>query len=331
MNKNIITHILLSFIAAIMIVGCSEITSPQNTIPPETPKNFTLIGGGDGQAYFRWEKNSEVDLKAYNLYRSVNNINSFILLASLNQTEYVDRFLNYDSTYYYYLTAANFSGVESLPTNIIDIQPLNISAPQPPSRLNVSGYNNPIQGVQQIQLSWIPPDIGDLKNYLVYRGIDSIFSPNNTTFIDSTNIAVYMDKSVQLNQKYYYKVLAEDKGGKISLPGKTSSDIVLSSPTLVSPGNNTRFSKPYIFQWEGVTGAVAYEVFIGSGPFSNVIWSSGKSKQTEFTYPGNSLQAGMVYYWWVGVYSKDKVTFEDGSEIPAQINSYSLVNSFFSE
>ena len=330
--RNIKSFILFTYVFfTIVVVGCSEITAPEDTFPPERPRNFTLIGGGDGQAHFRWERNGEIDLKEYRLFRSINNLDSFNLLVSLKQAEYVDRFLEYDTTYYYYLTAIDNAGNESLPTNIIDIQPLNISAPQPPSRLNVSGYNNPQQGTQEIQLSWVPPDIGDLKNYLVYRGPDSTFTPNASTFIDSTNIAIYIDRFVQLNQKYYYKVIAVDKGQKFSLPSKAYYDVVLSSPVLISPANNTRFGTPRTFKWESISGAVNYVVFVGNGPFSDIIWSSGKTKQTEVTYSGPALQISQVYYWWVGVYSKDKIKFEDGSELPAQINSYSVVNSFFAE
>ena len=145
---NSIIFLLFSFIT-LSFFSCSEITSPADAFPPETPKFFTLIGGGDGQAHFRWERNIEPDLKAYRLYRSENNISNFSLLVEISQTEYVDRFLNYDSTYYYYLTAIDNAGNESTATNIIDIQPLNLSAPQPPSRLNVSGINNPVQGIKE--------------------------------------------------------------------------------------------------------------------------------------------------------------------------------------
>ena len=323
--------LLLFGFVTLLFMGCSEITAPADTFPPAEPKNFTLIGGGDGQAHFRWEKNIEPDLKAYRLYRSENNITSFRLFVEISQTEYVDRFLDYDSTYYYYLSAIDFVGNESSPTNIIDIQPLNLSAPQPPSRVNVSGFNNPQQGAKEITVSWTPPDIGDLKNYLIYRGPDSLFIPDASTFIDSSNIAIYSDRLAQLNQKYHYKIIAVDKGQKTSFPSKSASDLILSSPVLVSPANNTRFGSPHSFKWDGVTSAVDYVVFVGNGQFSDVIWVSGKTKVTEISYSGPTLQSGKVYYWWVGVYSKEKVIFEDGSEIPAQINSYSSINSFFSE
>ena len=325
------TIFLLFSLIALSYFGCSEITAPADVFPPATPKFFTLIGGGDGQVHFRWERNIEPDLKAYRLYKSINNVNSFKFLVEIIATEYVDRFLYYDTTYYYYLTAIDNVGNESSPTNIIDIQPLNLSAPQPPSRLNVSGSNNPVQGISQIVLSWIPPDIGDLKNYLIYRGIDSTFTPGPASFIDSTSIAVYSDLLTALNTKYYYKVLAVDKGQKISLPSKPNSDLILSSPVLVSPSNNSRFESPKTFQWDGVTSAVDYVVFVGNAPFSDVIWSSGKTKDLTADYKGPKLNSSQVYYWWVGVYSKEKVVFEDGSQIPAQINSFSLINNFFAE
>lgn len=323
--------ILLILLNLLIIFGCSEITSPADIYPPETPRNFTLIGGGDGQAHFRWEKNIEIDLKGYRLYRSVNNINSFSLLVEINQTEYLDRFLDYDSVYYYYMTAIDFTGNESNSTNIIDVQPLNISAPQPPSRVIVSGYNSPVQGALEMRISWTPPDIGDLKNYFVYRSIDSSFSPAPSSLIDSTNISVYTDRTALLNTDYYYKIIAVDRGFKESLPTKSTRDKILESPVLVSPANNTRFGNPKIFKWNTIENAVEYEVFVANGPFSEVFWSSGRITSTETAYNGPALQSSKVYYWWVGAYSKDKVRFEDGSEIPSQVNSYSLINSFFSE
>ncbi|HSL90622.1 MAG TPA: hypothetical protein VK870_15065, partial [Ignavibacteriaceae bacterium] len=120
-------------------------------------------------------------------------------------------------------------------------------------------------------------------------------------------------------------------GYKESLPSKAAKDKILSSPLLVSPANNTRFGNPRIFKWNSVADAVHYEVFVSNAPFSDVFWSSGKITATEFAYSGPALQTSKVYYWWVGAYSKEKIVFEDGTELPAQVNSYSLINSFFSE
>ena len=328
--KNLIKGSTL-LLALITIISCSEIVTSPDNFPPETPKNFVLLGAGDGQAHFRWERSFEPDLKEYRLYRSVNNINSFSLLVSVTQTEYVDRFLEYDSVYYYYLTAVDFAGNESVRTNIIDVQPLNVSAPLPPSRLQVQGINNPSQGLLEIKLSWLPPNVSDLRSYYIYRGSDSTFIPDQLSLIDSAIVASYTDRLVVSNQRYYYKIIAVDKGGKVSFPTSASNDILLQNAVLINPANNSRFTDPKTFKWFPVNDAVAYEVFVGNGPLSGVIWSSGKTTQTEISYSGPNLQSSRVYYWWVGSYSKNKEVFDDGSEAPAQVNSYSLVNSFFVE
>lgn len=322
---------LLILNISIISLSCSEIISPPDTFPPDTPKNFVLLGAGDGQAHFRWERNFEPDFKEYRLYRSINNTNTFTLLVSLTQTEYVDRFLEYDSVYYYYLTSIDFAGNESERTNIIDVQPLNISAPLPPTRLLVQGFNSPSQGLFEIKLSWLPPNASDLRSYYIYRGNDPTFTPDQLSLIDTTTVSSYIDRLVASNQRYYYKIIAVDKGGKTSFPTSAADDIILQNAVLVSPANNSRFTDPKTFKWNAVSNAVAYEVFVGNGPLSGVIWSSGKTTQTEISYTGPNLQTSRVYYWWVGSYSKSKEVFDDGTEAPAQINSYSSINSFFVE
>jgi fibronectin type 3 domain-containing protein len=326
-----LTKSLLLLIISTIILSCSEVVAPEDITPPATPVNFTLLGGGDGQVRLRWTMNLEPDFDYYRLYRSVNNTNSFSVLVQLTQIEYLDRFLEYDSTYYYYLTAVDKARNESDPTFIIDVQPLNVAAPQPPMFLVASGLNNPLQSLLQINLTWTPPDIGDLLNYKIYRSNDSDFVANTSTLIDSTNIATYFDPFLPTNTKYFYKIVAVDKGFKESMPSKSSSDMILNSSVLVAPANQTRFVEPRIFNWESVDNAVAYTVYVGRGPFSDIVWSSSRTANTNIQYAGPALVATQVYYWWVGAYSRNKIKLENGTEIPSQVNSYSTVNSFFSE
>jgi hypothetical protein len=194
-----------------------------------------------------------------------------------------------------------------------------------------SGLNNPLQNIQEIRLSWTPPDIGDLLRYKVYRSNDSDFVVNSSTLIDSANIATYFDPLLQTNTKYYYKVIAVDKGLKESLPSKVNGDLILFSPQLISPANQTLFGAPRIFDWDSVEQAVSYVVYVGRGPFSDIVWNSAKTVDTETQYSGPALVSSQVYYWWVGAYSRKKIILEKGIEVPASVNSYSIVNSFFSE
>jgi hypothetical protein len=236
--------------------------------------------------------------------------------------EYLDRFLDYESTYYYYITAIDFSNNESEASNTLNIQPLNISAPQPPSNFKVNPTNNPLAGKEDISLTWLPPDASDLNKYIIYRSTEEDFIPSNETLLSSTTTTFYIDNDAIINQKYYYRVTAVDNGLKESYPSLIESDSILSTPNLILPSNSTIFSTPYLFRWDEVLDAVSYEVFVGTAPLSTIIWSSGKTTLKETTYDGPPLQYNKVYYWWVVTYSKT------GSANP---NSYSIANSFFAE
>ena len=315
----------------LMLLACNEVTTPPDTTGPDTPSNFILLGGGDGQARFRWSSVTDPDLQFYRLYRSVNNTIDFNKQIETAQLEYLDRFLSYDSTYYYYLVAVDYAENESLPTNIVDVQPLNISAPQPPSFLLANAINNPIENRKSIILSWLPPDAGDLSYYKIYRGSNKDFNTNASSLLDSTIVGTYFDIFTQQNQRYYYKITAVDYGKKESLPSLSSSDLILNSASLSSPSNFSKFTSPYKFQWSEVDSAKAYKVFVGNSPFSEVFWESEKVKINETNYNGAKLTSSKVYYWWVGSYSKEKVIIDNGNEIDAQINSYSTVGSFTGE
>lgn len=326
--------VFLIFIQALLIfilLACSEVLAPSDTTPPSTPLNFTLLGGGDGQARFRWTKNTEQDFKGYILYRSIENLNNFIVIVETIQNEYLDRFLEYDSVYYYYITAKDGAGNESDPSPIISIQPLNIAPPVEPTFLLASGSNIPVVDIKEIVLKWLPPDIGDLREYIIYRGLEKQFEVNTSSYLGTSPIATFRDKNVDLNMTYYYKVVAVDKGDKYSLPSKPSNDMVLSSPQIVSPSNQSIFTSPFLFEWMRVENAEAYEVYVGNGPFSDVFWHSEKTQNLKMMYSGPQFTSSKVYYWWVAVYSRENIILENGIIIPAEINSYSSINSFFSE
>ena len=337
MKKNKLISLAISAKKIILVIsiflyfGCNEVTSPPDKTSPETPQNFTLLGGGDGQARFRWTKSLEQDLQFYRLYRSVNNTITFTNHIETTQNEYLDRFLGYDSTYYYYLVAVDYAENESEPTYIIDVQPLNISAPQPPTFLIVNALNNPIENRKFINLTWLPPDAGDLNYFKIYRGTFSKFEANKTSLIDSTFIGTYFDNFAQMNNRYYYKITAVDFGGKESMPSFTNSDLILKSTQLQIPSNLSKFTAPFKFQWTAIDSAVAYKVFIGNSPFADIIWESTKVKTNESIYNGSKLISSKVYYWWVGSYSREKIIVDNGNEIEPQINSYSMIGSFVGE
>ena len=222
----------------------------------------------------------------------------------------------------------DFAGNESLPSDIIDVQPLNVSSPPPPGNVLVKGINNPTLSQLEIQVTWSAPNVSDVENYFVYRGLTENFSADSTSFIGSTPASTYLDRNIQTGQTYYYKVVARDRGDKLSFPSPVNSDLVLNSPMLLSPANQSIFTSPQMFTWQSVANAKDYQVFVGRGPFSDVIWTSAKTKQTEILYTGPTLSPNSIYYWWVGAYSKEDTQGTSGF-LKADVNSYSQVWTFF--
>ncbi|MCB9207139.1 MAG: hypothetical protein H6610_04355 [Ignavibacteriales bacterium] len=322
---------IVIIVCLISLTNCSDETTMPDTNPPNTPQNFTLLGGGDGQARFRWTKSNEPDLQFYRLYRAVNNPNLLDTLVETTQTEYLDQFLSYDSTYYYGLAAVDFNDNESELSHIIDVQPLNISAPLPPTFLIVNAFNNTIENRKYINLSWLPPAAGDLSYFKIYRGITKDFIINSNSLIDSTLLGTYYDNLVETNKRFYYKVKAVDIGGKESAVSIGNSDLILDNPELTSPSNFSKFTSPFTFKWNSVDSAKAYKVFVGNSPFADIIWESNKIKSTETNYQGPKFVTSKLYYWWVGTYSRDKILVDNVTELEAQINSLSTVRSFIGE
>lgn len=62
-----------------------------------------------------WQNNRESDLAFYKIYRSTDSVN-FSFIAQTYENIFADKELDYDTTYYYYITAVDNSGNESEPS-----------------------------------------------------------------------------------------------------------------------------------------------------------------------------------------------------------------------
>lgn len=322
---------LLFVIGLTMIfVFCGKITAPADVESPESPGNFTLIGGGDGQAHFRWSNNVEPDFDKYLIYRSVGDINAFTLIGETRQTEFVDVFLSYEIVYFYYITAIDFADNESDPTGVIDVRPINISSPASPTNVMVYGHNYPNLNQVEFVITWAPPNVSDLMMFRIYRGTDPSFQVNETTLLDSTTVGIYYDRNVNSGDNYYYKITSVDYGLKSSLPSLPNGDRILQIPELTNPSNRIEFASPYQFSWKAVQHAVAYKVFVALSPLADTIWTSPKSIDTTALYQESSFTSNSIYYWWVTAYSKtDSLVVDKNTTIIPDINSRSLIRIFF--
>jgi len=309
--------------------ACSKITAPADVTPPATPATFLLLGGGDGEARFRWAPNGEQDFRYYTIYRAVGSPAAFVALAHLSENEYVDRFLDYETTYYYYLTASDFAGNESPASGILDVRPVNISSPASPTAVVVYGHNNASLSQVECSVTWIPPTISDLSHFRIYRSTQAAFEADAATLVDSTAVSLFRDTQVTTGAVYYYKVTCVDLGGRASVASIADFDRILDKVALLSPGNRTIQSGALTFTWQPVENAVGYQVFVGLAPLSNVVWTSKITTSQQMIFSGSKLSSQALYYWWVGAYSKSKGVSQSGVAVEPDVNSTSEIWSFF--
>ncbi len=86
--------------------------------PPAQPVGFFVQGiiwWPSSRVELSWRRNTENDLAAYNIYRSVRDTNNRILFHSViaPDTAFTDTTIGCDTTYYYWLTAVDTAGNES--------------------------------------------------------------------------------------------------------------------------------------------------------------------------------------------------------------------------
>ena len=327
-NFKFIKIIVILLMFFLFLISCSEITAPEDFDSPSTPANFVLIGGGDGQAHFRWVKNSEPDFDKYVVFRSVQNTESFEEIAKIRDSEYLDRFLSYNLVYYYYIIAVDYIGNKSEPTAVIDVRPVNISSPPSPNNIIVFGHNYPNFNQIEFAISWTPPNISDLWKFRIYRGSDANFDANNSSLYDSTAVSIYFDRAVNPGDRYFYRIQSIDLGQKFSSTSTATGDLILQNAELISPTNQIEFSSPYQFTWKEVENAINYQVFVGRAQLSDIIWTSAKITDKQTTYSGPQLKSGQIYYWWIGAFSKEDF-FIDNVKINPDVNSRSEIRSFF--
>jgi len=108
--------LILAILAGLVLifVSCEKkvyVVEPDTT-PPSSPKGVYSITR-DTKVYLFWEANDERDFSKYRIYWSLNPNSAFTYLATITLPEYVDQNLANGTTYYYIITAVDFSGNES--------------------------------------------------------------------------------------------------------------------------------------------------------------------------------------------------------------------------
>ncbi len=200
-------------------------------LPPAPPSG--LVGTpDDGRAYLNWTASVDPDTLYYKVYRSTTQGSGHTCVAvAFGGTNIVDSQVVNETVYYYYLTAVDTYGQESLTgSNEVSVTPHVLATPDAPSSLaaNASSYN-------QIDLSWVD----NADNETGFR-IERKTTGDFAILVDlpGTNITSYNDTGLTAETTYTYRVFAYNNDGD-SPSSNEASDTTPQAPAPNAPSNLT--------------------------------------------------------------------------------------------
>lgn len=161
------------------------------------------------------------DAASYRVFRQAPFETSAQLIAeNIAEPAYSDATATAGLPHKYYVTAVDRTGLESVPSNTLDVPLINpaTAAPAAPEKLKTKKVEK-----TSVSLQW-----GEVKGstaYLVYR---STAADGAFTYVGKTDDKKFTDTTVLTTIKYYYRVTALNAGGE-SAPSETvgTEDVVV--------------------------------------------------------------------------------------------------------
>ncbi|MBX3011281.1 MAG: hypothetical protein KF832_07225 [Caldilineaceae bacterium] len=256
----------------------------------------------NNKVYLTWLPSSSTAVRGYNLYRAYgeasglgNRINS----SPLTEPTYVDTVTPDGSQYVYVVTAITQSNEEAAASQAVEVQTVDLLAPNRPVNIAVN-----LAG-EQLQLRWQPNSEPDLAGYNVYRSnqlpVDRTQAPLNGT--TPLTAATYRDTIALNGQTYYYLLTALDLAGNESLPSIEAQmfTIDLTPPEPPLGLTVTLEEQHALLQWqanqdETVAGYRLYRTTaLPVTPASLPL--QGDTLLTALTYQDATVVAGQTYYY----------------------------------
>ncbi len=304
---------LFALLSLIFSFGCNrplDNTQSDTGVPPGVPVGLQVAYATDGTVAIYWQNNSEATLQGYNIYRSTDSVN-FNVINFTNNNYYIDDSLNYNTTYYYRITAIDIWNNESKPTKIVSARPVNNYAPNPPQGFAINARN--WDGKLSVYLSWYPNSEGDIKGFNIYKSLSENFTPGDSNLIGFTTGLNFSDTvNLKLYTTYYYIIKAVDKGGLTSPRSQELNDQIYGVPQIIFPQDNAQTSYFSNFIIRGIAVPANYKIVVQDNQFFSDFWSTSFfSSVVNDTISVNFnpvyINSNTTYYWRVATYSQDQV------------------------
>lgn len=211
-------------VAAQDVVGNAGLTSRtvviDNDYPPQRPSGLRAAYVSYREVEVSWNKNTDPDMKHYNLYRRVRESGARITDDDLRTTGLPDTPSDGPNTWLDdvdHLTAPEYWDYAMTAVDLADnsstfSRTITVPRPDPPGDLRAVGRDS------VVELEWRPVEEGFVKGYVVYRQApgESGFT-SHTTVLGRLSTSV-LDTSVTNHLTYRYHVRAFDGAHNESVP-----------------------------------------------------------------------------------------------------------------
>lgn len=201
------------------------LVQPNDTIPPNIPKDFKGKIDSLGIAHLSWTANTETDLEGYHIFRADLKGRELLRITpqAITTNSYKDtvQINNLGNKVYYYITATDIRKNQSEPSAVIELTKPDVIKPQVPVFKKYKIENG------TITLDWIKSFSDDVDKHQLFRidldNNDSI--PRKIFETDKIQqLYTYTDKDIQAGKRYRYYLKAIDNSG---LPSDSSVAITL--------------------------------------------------------------------------------------------------------
>lgn len=293
-------------------------------LPPITPQNIRIVSDSNNLKLI-WDKNEEIDLRGYRVYRGIDGVKGSMSLQNSTpfiKNEYIDLLpKNSKNHFTYALIAIDSNWNESELSNLVSEKLIDVVPPKSPF---IKQIDIQPEGVLVI---WIKNTEIDFKNYEIYRECisDSNKLLEKINLTELTNdVNSFFDRTLQKGKEYEYSLVAIDSIGNKSKPSnryKVFIPIKKKEENLSCKIKQLKFSKSTrsvkIF-WESnpYKDSVNYIVFRkeNDGSFKPIC------ELNSFTrYVDRNIENGKKYIYEVRCYySEGKIAKSDQKEIEVQ-------------
>src|SRR4051794_28098331 len=264
-------------------------------IKPVAVKSLTGVRTDNG-IKLDWADNTEADLAGYVVTRATSSSGTYTKLTAnpIKVSTFEDQTASAGGTYYYKVSAVDFSGYLSSAVKLAMLPP-DVTAPK-----SVSGMTTSVS-TSYVKLDWSSNIESDLAGYNVYRAAtaNGQYTKLTTSLRTSSD---YTDYAAPVGVTSFYRVTAVDKSGNESGPVSASAvrkDAV--APAAVKSLTGTRTDNGITLDWTDnsetdLNGYVASRATTSGGTYTKL---TATTPVKASTFTDATAAAGSAYYYKV--------------------------------